>query len=476
MPDFPSSKQSPQWLPLILAGIYTLLLFYLLSIQALPFPLNEMDFRAVRNAWGIAGERVSDSWVAGPLDSHLAELFPQNLYFLMQISRRIAIALAGSGLVIWAWRTLGAIQGLWMALLVVGFLPFRLCGISFASQGFGLALFVWGCALVFSPPWSKTAGVENSFGGFLLGASTFATPWSWLYALAIPLRAFHSKSFRSRLQRGFWWGFLIGVLPGLYWLTHEEQHDLVDVGFHLETLVSGKMLTVFYLIRDGWGVPIVALALVGFRAAISKKPSQLSWWKDLSWPLPVTFILGYGDPLSLSLGSPAILFLVVFGLHRIGRMFVNRSEQIVLPTLLVCLLVYHMFFAGLKGVRAWQAYARENQGLVNLIREQVPPSALMALFTKTGLAFLIEPEQPLWYTSGLLPTGKFNKEWDILKDDLTVWIENRGAIWMAPRQFREVFAPYGEEILAKICAEFSCHEIQGQDHAVLLKVNLQDPR
>lgn len=476
MPDFPFQKKTPLQLLPFLAGLYLLFLFLLLGNQSLPFPLNDSDFRAVNNAWGIPGERVPDSWVAEELDGWLVHFFPQKLYVPMQLSRRFSMALAGLGLVVWAWRALGAVPGLWMALLALGFMPLRLCGISYASQAFGLAFYIWGCCLIFPVPWSKTGGVENAAGGFLLGASSLAAPWAWLYSLAILLRISYSRPFRSRLQRGFWWGLVCGLLPGLIWLADGGRGGRIDLGIHLETLVPGKIQTAFYLIRDGWGLPVFLLALLGIRVAGSLKGSPLSWWVDLVWPLPVSFLLGYGDSISLAQAGPGILFLSLAGIQRVGKLFVNRTEQVVLPTFLVLLLAYHMFFAGLREVRDWQAYARENQGLADLVRENVPPGASLALFSKSSLVALIDPYRPESYLVGMVPTQEFNRGIEDLVRYLSQRIERRGSLWMAPKQFREVFAPDGEAILARLCRQFDCKSVIGQDQAELLEMNLPNSR
>lgn len=47
---------------------------------------------------------------------------------------------------------------------------------------------------------------------------------------------------------------------------------------------------------------------------------------------------------------------------------------------------------------------------------------------------------------------------------------------MAPKQFREVFAPDGEAILARLCRQFDCKSVIGQDQAELLEMNLPNSR
>jgi hypothetical protein len=418
--------------------VYAVLVWVLLADQWLSFPLGEKD--QLRVAWLISGSDsppAGESWVADLLDPILAWVSPHNPYPVLQGARRLFATVALVGMVVWVCRAGGWIKGIWVAVLVLGFLPVRLASIGLAPQAFCLALLVWGFALTLGPPWSKTGSVELFGGGALLGAAAFAAPWGWLYTLAVPIHTACSKTFRRNLEGGFWWGLLAGLIPGLLWLVQTPSSK--DLGIHLESVRLAKLGETYALLKEGWGGPFLLCMAAGICSIRKKGGRWPAWGMETTWPLLPTILLGHADPVTTCLAFPGLLFFALAGLERIGKFFVNRTEQIAIPSLVVLLLGYHLYFSGLIAVRAQQGFSIESGSLALLITERVPPGSPVALFRLDPILSYLNALHPdrSWKS---VPAKMFLGPKEDVPDLLRRRYGKEGEIWVDPKRLSEMDA------------------------------------
>ncbi len=454
-------------LGVVLLGVYALLVWFILGDASLPFPLSEQDQHRVASALGFAWGLPHDSWVADTLDPWMARLLPQDPYPLLVLLRRFSGTLAMMGLVIWIWRSLGWVKGIWGAVLGISLLPLSWVAGTLSPQPFCLVLLIWGHLLVHGPPWTKTGMAEAFGGGIFLGAATFSAPWGWLFGLAVPIRTLWSKSYRAKLESGFWWGLGLGLLPGLIWWWSVKP-DL-DLGLHLETLSFMKITTIADLAFVGWGIPVVILAVLGLRSFLS--PALLGP-QDLIWPLGVSVILGYGDLASSSLGLPGVIFLAIAGLERIGGVFISRTEKALIPTFLVFGLGYLSFFSGHHQMRDQQYYSSQVERLARLVAEHIPEkSAVMLGRNNSILAYLNALSGEVNYFP--LDENALNLHLQDLPEFLSEQGIQSSCLWIEPGRVSE--AGYGA-LVDQLLGIYPVERIWGEGNIELIRVDLTDLR
>ncbi len=448
--------------------IYALVAWCVLGDAALPFPLSEGDQHRVASALGVAWGFQPDSWIADALDPWMASLLPKDPYPLLLLLRRLAGTLALMGLVAWVWRSLGWVRGIWVAVLGISLLPLQWVAGTLAPQSFCLALLVWGHFLLHGPPWTKTGMAEAFGGGVLLGGSAFAAPWGWLFCMAVPLRTLWSPTYRAKLESGFWWGLVLGLLPGLVWWWKGGASAHI-FGFHLVTLEAAKLDPLLDLAITGWGLPVLALVLLGYRAF--SHPVLLGT-QDLLWPLGVALLLGYADLPSSCLGLPGVILLALAGLERIGKVFVSHTEKVLIPTLLLLGIGYYTFCAGHQQIRHQQAYSRESAGLADLVLERITPQSVVYLGRQNSiLLYLNALDQNRQYLPLDLETLRSHSV------DLPVSLTAKGVrstnLWVDPR----LASSTGDGVVVeKLLNDYRSERVVGNENAELARVKLSSPR
>lgn len=454
---------------------YALLAWVLLSDQWLPFPHGADDQLRAALAAGGAVLAPRDSWIAEFLDPIAARLFPESPYAILQVLRRTSVTAALVGMVVWIGRGLGWAKGFWTALLVLSLLPPRHAGIALAPQGLALGPLVWGFALVLGRPWSKTGGAEITGGGLLLGVSAFAAPWAWLFVASLPLRAAFSRDLARRLDSGFWAGLLLGAAPGIAWAFGGDSGVPRDIGLRLETLAPSKLPQIFETFTHGWGRFACVLVLVGILCErIARPHGGTRWAITLSWPVIPLVVFGIADPVWTSLALPGLALYALEGLSALGKVFVSRTERLLLPTLLVGVLAYHSYFTGLESVRAWQGYARSEAALARLVLAHVRPGQPIILFRLDPI---------LEYLKALQPSLDFPKPTrNPFETDSTRWTANlerlatdHAALWVEPRALASLVGDAGEP-LEQIRQTFRVEVFVGDLGVELWKIHLRSMR
>ncbi len=447
-----------------LLGAYALVAWCVLGDASLPFPLSEQDQHRVASAVGTSWGLPSDSWVAEALDPWMATLLLKDPFSLLLLLRRLAGTLALMGLVIWAWRGLGWIRGIWVAVLGISLLPLRWVAGTLAPQSFCLALLIWGHLLLHGHPWSKTGMAEAFGGGVLLGATAFAAPWGWLFCMAVPLHALWSKTYRAKLESGFWWGLGLGFLPGVVWWW-TGRYTLHDFGFHPETLTFEKIPPLMDLIISGWRLPVVLLVVLGLRSLCHP---AVTGTHDLIWPFIVAMIFGYGDLSSSSLGLPGVILLAVMGLERVGQIFISRTERILIPTLLALGIGYYLFFVGHSQIREQQAFSRQIAGLAELVVEKIPGRSAVLLGRHNSILLYLNA---LDRERGYLPLdGRIVSRH---MHDLPSFLAAKGVcrthLWINPVR---VSALEGSSVVEHLMNSYRYERVIGPEDSELVRVNL----
>jgi hypothetical protein len=192
---------------------------------------------------------------------------------------------------------------------------------------------------------------------------------------------------------------------------------------------------------------------------------------DLTWPVIPSLLLGYADPIHASLSFPGMAFLSVLGFQYAGKVFASRTEQKLIPTLLVLLLAYHAFFSGLPTIRERQSHSLEVASLAQLIVEKVPPRDPVALFR-------LEPL--LGYLNALSP----EKEWTVVhKTDFppdarnacyTMFERFKGkhSIWIDRKRATEPGAGLGSEYVEDMFESAPIELYYGEHAAELARIGL----
>ena len=356
--------------------------FIVLTNHSLSFPLGGHDQEYLTSL--LRGEKplVEDSWILSSLDEMIVRIVPHHtVFFLLDLCRRWMGVLALLGLATWVTRTRSWIQGVWVASLGIGLLPLRLASTALQPQVCFLFLFCWGGCLTFGKPWSKTGTAEQLGGGLLLGLSSLAAPSGFLFLLPILGRAAFNKHFRQSLEQTFWGGLLLGFLVSLgslYWTI--ESGRTYAYGIRPETWTLSKLTQIGELAIDSLGILLLGLLVIGLLGWIRQRDPGRIEAMDWMWPALLALGLGEADPLRMSLATPGVLLLALAGLETIGRIFVARKEQVLIPTLIALALSYHLFFSGLKTLRDRQAHAREVAALSRLVMDHVPDQTPVCLF------------------------------------------------------------------------------------------------
>lgn len=464
-----AKQKSSDGLSAGLLGAYAFMVWCVLGTVTLPFPLSELDQHRIAAALGVPWGLAADSWTASVLDPWMAALFPKDPYPLLLLLRRLFCTLALMGLVVWAWRGLGWVRGIWVAVLSLSLPPLQLMAGTLTPHPFCLASLIWAHLLLHSRPWTKTGMAEAFGGGILLGTAAFAAPWGWLFCLAIPVRTLCSKTYRAKLEAGCWWGLILGLLPGLNWWWSGGMTPR-DLGIHLETLHPDKLARLFDLVRVGWGWPVILLAALGLRSIL--RPALLGT-QDLIWPLGVALLFGYTDVWSSSLGIPGVVLLVVAGLDCLGQVFISRTEKLLLPTLLVLLLGYYTFFEGHQQVRERQAYSRQLAELSDLVAERVPPHSAVLLGRHNSILHYLNALDP---ERGYLPLDvqTFNLHLQTLRPFLASQGVRPTSLWMDPE--RVSMEAEGDSLVGELRNTYRCERVMGEGNSELIRVNLTVPR
>jgi len=458
---------------------YFLIVWIILSNEALFFPLHPEDQLRVARALGGDAIPPNTSWISPLLDRCLAWGAPESTYARIQVVRRFGVIFSMLGLAVWIWRSVGWVQGIWVAILAVVFLPNRFVAQTLAPECLSLPLLVWGYALAFGKNWTKTGTAESVGGGILLGCSAFAAPWGWLFVAAIPLRTLFSAAFRKRLEPSFWKGLALGLSPGMVWLfAGWILGSGRDVGLHLETLTAAKVGQVRDLILHAWGIPFTGLVILGIWFACKQTHQNRERAIDLTWPLVPAALLGYANPIGTCLASPGLILFCWFGLAGIGRIFVSRTEQMLVPTLLAAAFGYYAFFQGLPAVRAQQLYAQHSASLANLIQKQVPNGDTIALFRLNPLVGFLNS----------IPSkvnGQTGDRWRSIDTQFFLRLPSKRAeaqamllgelgsdpvIWIDPARLREITELGGKERIAELKDWFETEEFVGEHGVTLLRV------
>lgn len=456
------------WLALLYAGVG----YWLLSDQALVFPLGAEEQHRVVAALGSPWEFPSDSWMADVIDPLLARISPPAAYVYLQFIRRLAVVAALVGLGVWVWRSGGWVRGMWVAGLALTFLPIRLVGATLAPQALALPFLVWGWALALGPPWTKTGSLEASLGGALLGLSLFAAPWAWLFALSLPAASLFSKVLRRRLVSGFWISLAAGSIPSLVWWLYDRSGRGRDLGYHPETLVSTKIPQLLELVTVTEGIALVFLVFAGVVGVIRRREEWNRWALLLAWGGVPTLAVGYASPAWAGLAVPGMVLLVAAGLQWMGGIFVSRSEREVIPSLVVILLSHHLFFSALPVIRGQQAFSLEEQGMTRLLAEQVPDDDFAALFRLNRLVAYTE-------------TVHKGRDWQILETEffqngtpdqvielVTQFLAIRGTLWIDPKRLGEL-GESGKQILDGVETAFRVEKRVGNHSVELWRVRLR---
>lgn len=389
-----SNRNSSRSLGLIVLSA-AMVLFVIWTDQSLVFPLGGQD-----QGWLAAilkgNAPIPDSlWIVSGMDRLLVRLAPREKgYLLLETVRRWMGILALFGIAVWVGRSAGWVRGVWVILLGVGLLPLRVVCASLLPHSVFLALFSWGCCFAYGRPWSKTGTIEQFGGGVLMGAAAFAAPLGWLFLVPILLRTLLQTGFRRNLERPFWGGLAVGLGPGLLWLLMGEGAVSRDLGFRPETWTTEKANRLADLAIMAWGWVLIPLLALGVVIAHRSKGPLHRESIDMFWPAVGVLLLGETDLFRASAGVPAVLLLSVVSLGAVGGIFVARKEQLLIPSLLVLGLGYHLFFSGLGVVRERQAHAREVGSLANLIVNHVPPGSPICLFRLNPLLECLEAMFP----------------------------------------------------------------------------------
>jgi hypothetical protein len=319
---------------------------------------------------------------------------PSDPYPLLKRFRLAAAAASLIGLGVWAWRMEGWLFGVWVGILSVGFLPLRIASTTLAPQVLCVAALVWGGLLTLGKPWSKTGTAEQFGGGILLGGACLTAPWGFLFGASVPLHGLFSKRYRRRLERPFWLGFGLGLLPGLVWLFLAEGASSAMLGFRPETLGLPKFRHLVELATSSFGWPTVLLMVVGcFSVKGSPREDRLGA-VDFAWPILPSLLLGYADPLRSSLAFPGTLLLAALGVRQIGHLFVNKTERKWLSTFLTLVVGYSAFFGSTPVLRERQAHSNEVKDLAELLAERVPSGEAVALFRLNHVAEYLSALEP----------------------------------------------------------------------------------
>jgi hypothetical protein len=461
-------------------AIYTIILFVLVRDQALPFPLSHHDQSVVLEARGISTIFPRESWFTESIDSFLWMTTTylsviSDLYPLLLLYRQVFAILVLLGLAVWAWRGMGWLEGVWVGLLAMVFLPFRFALGTLAPQTFLLGCLVWGNLLLAGPSWSKTGMAEAVGGGFLLGCAFFAGPWGWLLVIASGvahiLRPTGCVAERGGIKLSRWqpqgfapaFGFLVGIIPGLVWYLRSPHS--YEWGIHLETLRFVKGIAIGELISQQWGYSVLFLLGIGITALLKRSTSWDCWIRLFLLSFGITLLSGYTDPITTSIGLPGLIFLAVMGLERIGRIFVDKTEQRLIPTIFLLGIVYLGYTQGQTQVRLQQIYSHEVRSLASLISEHVPPGSSVALFKSNHL---------LEYLAGINP----EKQLDPVDTRVfQTWMEGLGqsraslpgslvvkippAVWIYPPKLSEAFPGQGEDYLALLRRHAQEEKVQG---------------
>ena len=294
----------------------------------------------------------------------------------------------------------------------------------------------------------------------------------FLYAGAIPLHALASKGFRKRLEGTFWISFTIGLVPGICWLFFRCAGTGCDWGFRPDSLGWIKAIQLRELVGGsaGW-IFALSVALGLFAGLRSERDGESVSPIDLTWPVVPSLLLGYTDPINASLSLPGMMFLSAFGFRYAGKVFVSKTEQKLIPTLLVLLLGYHAFFSGLPTIRERQSHSLEVASLAKLVVEKVPPGDPIALFR-------LEPL--LGYLNALLP----EKRWTVvLKTDfppdaghastvLSERFKGKRSVWVDRKRATEPGAGLGSEYVEEWFESISTDVYYGEHSAELARIKL----
>jgi len=363
-------------------AVPVLLGFLVLTNQSLSFPLGSHDQNYLSSLLKGAPQVEKDSWLLPILDSGIARILPRDRSFLMvDLVRRWMGVLALLGISVWVGRSGGWVKGFWVALLGIGLLPLRQASTTLQPYAFFLVLFCWGCCLSFGRPWSKTGAAEQLGGGFLLGCSVFSAPLGFLFPLPIILRAAAQPRFRKCLEQPFWIALVGGILLSVSGvLADGTGFRGFDLGLRPETWTLSKAGQLKDLAVESITYPLLGVLTVGIFGCARGIAERGRETADLLIPALLALLLGETDTLRGSLAVPGILMLALAGFETLGKIFVARKEQILIPTLMVLATSYLLFFGGMPVMRDRQAHAREVGSLANLVVHHVPDGAPVCLF------------------------------------------------------------------------------------------------
>lgn len=456
----------------VLCVAYALVVWVLFANQSLVFPLGDEDQRTATVALRDLPDERGPSWVAAALDPLVAGFLPGNPYPLMQFFRRLAATLAVVGTATWVWRSCGWALGLWVAVLGVGHLPLRIVAGALLPQSFCLAFLVWGGLFALGRPWSKTGTAEQLGGGFLLGCAWFAAPWGFLYSLALPIHTAVSSSFRKGFERPFWIGYLSGLAPGVLWLVVGFGGSGRDWGIRPGSLGGHKMWQILELMGDSWGLVFTVSVAIGVFACGRWPEREMRGWPlDFVWPFVPSILLGYADAPRASLAFPGLIVLSALGYRAVGRLLVNRTEQKLIPSLVVLAVGYHAFFSGLPGIRERQAHSREVASLAELLLSEARPGDPVAFFRLEAMVDYLNALHP---RLGLVQVGAsaFPSQPERVSSKLGGLFPGKPFLWLDRKRAMEKVGGLGSSYVETLLHQTGTEHYLGKNSSELLRIRL----
>jgi hypothetical protein len=454
---------------LLAVGAYALLAWVLLANQSLPFPLGDSDQAKVTNLLREDSQPRHDSWVARGIDPLAVMLAQEAAYSWLVRARTLAAVVALVGMVVWTDRTWGGWPVLWVAILGLVFPPLRWTLGTLESTPFFLALFVWGGLLALARPWSKTGTAEQIGAGLLWGSSLFAAPGAFWFGMAIVVHAVLSPIFRRRLETSFWGAFALAAALATLGAVLQDQlgRGLFEIGFFGSP--ASELAHIGELLRGQLGLLFTLLLILGclsrWRTGLRMEEPPVAVFL---WPVLALLLVGMATPPRLAMALPGFLFLAVSGLGLLGRVFVAKSEQRALATLLAFGLGYHLFFNFLPEIRLRQAYSREVEALARLIEAEVPTAELVGLFRLNPL---------VGYLNALHPESP----WEIARPDQVLgWLQadpptRPAAVWLDLQRALEPESGLEPTQIEPLLASRSTEMRLGERGVRLLRVDLGSP-
>jgi hypothetical protein len=258
---------------------------------------------------------------------------------------------------------------------------------------------------------------------------------------------------------------LIGLIPGAIWVFLIPSAAAYDFGLRLETLRWEKFGKAVELVLQGWGWVFSLLVLAGMMAGLKGDRRGLPW---LAWPIVPSLLGGYIDPVTTVLAVPILILLAVDGLEKLGKFFVSRGEQRVIPTLLALGAGYHLLFSGTPQIRAFQDYSHQDEARASLIVERIPSGAPVALFQENSLLDYLNALHPerKWLA---VPSTFFLADHEQLPRLIALQFEEAGEIWLDPARLRQAHPVRAEAILGTLGSQFKREWVVGENSVELYR-------